>query len=109
MYHNIISRKSSSHKEELHDFCEHRDSILNITYNMLKYKSPEKYQYYYLYEKAFIAFSQEILSVQEEINYKQPILDISNHVFEYDKTILFSEKSKKSVLEMMKKKNNKSY
>lgn len=103
MYHNIISRKSS-HKKELHDFCEHRDSILNITYNMLKDKSHEKYQHYYLYEKAFISFSQEILSVQEEINYKQPILDISNHVFEGDKTILFNEKSKKSVLEMMKKK-----
>jgi hypothetical protein len=107
MYHNMISRKSLSHKEELYDFREHRDSILNITYNMLKDKSNEKYQHYYLYEKAFIAFSQEILCIQEEINYKQPILDISNDVFEDDKKILFSDKSKKSVLEMMKKRDNK--
>tara|TARA_B110000093_G_C12574493_1_gene247382 strand:+ start:57 stop:386 length:330 start_codon:yes stop_codon:yes gene_type:complete len=106
MYHTLISRKSTNYKEEIHNFRNYKDSILNITYNMLRDNSHKKYQHYYLYEKAFMIFSQEIVSIHDEINYEQPIVDICNTILEHDKSIIFSKKNNKSVLEYMKKKTN---
>ena len=103
MYHDYISRKIKPIKS-VYNFVKDKETLLQIVNQMFEPNAETLYPHYHVYKDIISDFTFQIISLDNQLNVKNVILDISDNFIDDFKEIILKEKSK-SILELLKNKN----